>query len=73
MPVVIRELIIRAVVSDPAESSGAGDGPRAGPGGPEPAVRPAEPPPEASRPDPRAMVEECVQQVLAVLRRSRDR
>jgi hypothetical protein len=65
MPIEIKELIIRAVVSDHAENrpgQGRGPGPAEGSG-----------PGDGSAPDREALVQECVRQVLKILEAAKER
>lgn len=71
MPVEIRELVIRAVVADTTESDTGADL-RRGRGGSSPSEY-SWAAAEASGVDQRAVIEECVRQVLSILRRSRER
>jgi hypothetical protein len=70
MPVEIKELVIRAVVADtvePVESSDRSQGGRE-------VIRSESFPTQTEEGlDQRAVVEECVRQVLSILRRSRER
>lgn len=65
MPVEIRELIIRAVVDDGNDRRGGGSSRQ----------QAAEPAPvrEAAYPDTDALVEECVRQVLKILKKNGER
>jgi hypothetical protein len=70
MPIEIKELVIRAVVQDPLET-GNSRGRAEGEGGPGTTTSPLGR--DAERADQTALVEECVRQVLNVLKRSRER
>jgi hypothetical protein len=75
MPVEIKELVIRAVVADtvePVESSDRSHG-GAVQGGREVIRSESFPTQTEEGLDQRAVVEECVRQVLSILRRSRER